>query len=140
MKKKCWYVDPSELTPVERLDRIVELLAKASLMLAVEQMGKSEAGIEEVAKSAPAISVPTSLQLKSGPIPFGQKQAGLDRVVEESEAKWIKRIQELAKAGLSTEKIAKRLNREDKESRRAGKWSRSAVWRILKRPEGGPNM
>lgn len=132
MEKKRWYADPGELTPAERLDRIVELLAKASYLLAVEEMKRAKSGIKEE-EPAQVISAPTPLELKSGPVPYGQRQMGLDRVVNEAETKWIKRIQELNKAGLSTEKISKRLNEEDQESQRAGKWSRSAVWRILKR-------
>lgn len=135
MEKKRWYIDPGEVTPAERLERVVELLAKASFLLAVEQMKTGEAGIEKTEKDESTISVPTPLQIKSGPVPFGQKQLGLGRTVDESEATWIKRIQVLKRDGLSTEKIAKRLNEEDRESRRAGTWSRSAVWRILKRLE-----
>lgn len=59
MEKKLWYVDPGELTPAERLDRVVELLAKASYMLAVEQMKRAGAGIEEGEKSEPIISAPS---------------------------------------------------------------------------------
>jgi hypothetical protein len=137
MEKKRLYLDPDELTPAERLERVVELLAKASYMLAVEQMKRAETGIKEDEEPAPIISAPTPMELKSGPVPYGHKQIGLDSVVDEAEVKWIKRIQELNKAGLSTEKISKRLNEEDRESRRAGKWARSAVWRVLKRIETG---
>lgn len=137
MEKQRLYLDPGDLTPAERLERIVELLAKASYLLAVEEMRRDESEIKKDEEPAPIISAPTPMEVKSGPVPYGQKQMGLDRVVNEVEAKWIKRIQELSKAGLSTEKIAKRLNDEDRQSRRAGKWSRSAVWRILKRLEAG---
>jgi hypothetical protein len=134
MEKKRWYLDPAELTPAERLDRVVELLAKASYLLTVEEMKGAETGTKEDEKPDPTISVPSSalMPIKSGPVPYGQRQMGLDRVVNESEIKWLKRIQELKKVDLSTEKIAKRLNEEGQESRRAGKWSRNAVWRILK--------
>jgi hypothetical protein len=44
---------------------------------------------------------------------------------------WVRRIQELASQKLSTEKIARHLNEEDHETKRAGKWSRTAVWRTL---------
>ena len=54
-------------------------------------------------------------------------------VENEIEMFLIRRIQELAEQGHSTEKIARQLNQEDHVSKRAGKWSRTAVWRILKR-------
>ena len=127
MKKRHWYLDPSELTPQERLDRVIELLAKAAYLLAVEEV--------KVRKAPKTISTPapTLFPQRRGPVPFGQRQFGLNRAINEVEMKWIKRILELKKSGLSMEKIVKRLNEEDQESRRAGKWSRSAVWRILKR-------
>ena len=53
-------------------------------------------------------------------------------------AAWIRRIQELARQKYSTEKIAQFLNKEDHETKRAGKWSRTAVWRILQRPQKKP--
>ncbi len=55
------------------------------------------------------------------------------RETNEDEMRWIKRIWELKAQGLSSEKIAQQLNREDQTSKRAGKWSRPTVWRILKR-------
>lgn len=135
MAKKHWYLDPEELTPQERLDRVVELLAKAAYLLAVEEIKKEEAGFKGDEKTDANISAPspTLLPYKIGPVPYGQRQFGLDRAVDEIEMKWIKRIEELAKSGLSMEKIAKRLNEEDNESKRAGKWRRAAVWRILQR-------
>ena len=69
----------------------------------------------------PSRVVTSLLKAKSGPVPFGQKVYGLDRVVDDTETKWIKRIQEMEESGFSTEKIAKVLNKEDKESKRAGK-------------------
>lgn len=128
MKKVRPYLDPNELTPEERADRVIELLGKAAVRMAEEE--KPGAVKEDRDMSgAPAIVV----KIQCGPVPYGQEMLGLERVEFEKEMKWIKRIQELNKAGLSTEKIAKRLNEEDQESRRGGKWSRSTVWRILKR-------
>jgi len=129
MKKVRPYWDPNDLTPEERADRVIELLAEAAVRMADEEKygiaKPKDAGISD----APTIVV----KLQSGPVPCGQEPLGFERVENEREMKWIKRIQELHEAGLSTEKIAKRLSEEDKESRRAGKWSRSAVWRILGR-------
>lgn len=70
---------------------------------------------------------------KCGPIPFGQKLGKNGLEIEENETALIKRICELAKQRWSSEKIAKRLNQEDHQTRRAGKWTRTAVWRILKK-------
>lgn len=135
MKKTRAYLDPKELTPEERADRIVELLAEAAYKMAFEETQKAAIESKRIEKEKPATSDPPLIPtgLKSGLVPYGQVIMGLERVENEKEMKWIKRIQELKKAGLSTEKIAKRLNEEDKESRMAGKWCRSAVWRILKR-------
>ena len=128
MDDSKWYVDPDKLTPEERLSLIINLLAKAGVRLALKE---KESG--KVVIKAPPISLASLLPAKSGPVPFGQKAYGINRIIDEAESKWVKRIRELKEAGLSTEKIAKVLNVEDKESKRAGKWSRAAVWRILKR-------
>jgi hypothetical protein len=68
-----------------------------------------------------------------GRVPFGFQQNPCGRTEHEAEVKWLKRIVELADSGLSGEQITRRNNKEDHESRRAGKWSRTAVWRTLKR-------
>lgn len=128
MEDRRWFWDLDALTPEERLTRIIELLAKAGVRLALKKEKGGAQKIEDL-----LISLDSLLPAKSGPVRFGQRAYGLDRVINEEEAKLIKRIRELRENGLSTEKIAKRLNEEDKESRRAGKWSRSTVWRILKR-------
>jgi hypothetical protein len=68
-----------------------------------------------------------------GRIPFGFQQNPYGRAIYEPEIKWLERIHKLASQKLSTEKIARLLKKEDLTSKRAGKWSRTAVWRILKR-------
>lgn len=138
MGKRRMYIEPRELTPKERLDRVIKLLAEAAYSLAVEEIKKQESGIMGEEKLEPVISAPIPLQLKSGPVPFGQKKMGLDRVVDECEVCWIRRVQELKEAGMSNEKIAKRLNEEDKESRLAGRWYANAVLYILRRVENRP--
>lgn len=50
-----------------------------------------------------------------------------------TEEYWIAQIRRLSAEGLSSEEIARQLNQEDQMSRRAGRWSRTAVWRILRR-------
>lgn len=124
------YLDPDELTPEERLSFIIKLLAKAGVRLALKEKESGELVFKE-----PPISLDSLLPAESGQIPFGMKSYGLNRVVNKAETKWIKRIQELNESGLSTEKIAKVLNIEDKKSKWAGKWSRTAVWRIMKHVE-----
>jgi hypothetical protein len=68
-----------------------------------------------------------------GRVPFGFRQNPYGRAVHDPEMKWIEYIHELASQGFSTEKIAFILNKEDRQTKRAGKWSRTAIWRILKR-------
>ncbi len=124
------YLDPDDITPEEREERVIELLATAVVRLM---------GDERKEETKPPILVSPSQSeiahapLVKGRIPFGQETGGMGRVFNETETRWIKRIQELAAQGWSSEKIARQLNLEDHESKRAGKWSRTAVWRILKR-------
>ena len=111
----------------------MDLLVAGLLRLIIEEEGNKKApavgpATEKVEDTLPALPAPseTKLILESivrGRIPFGHG----------AEAFWIKRIQELNGRRFSSEKIAKQLNQEDHESKRAGKWSRTAVWRILKR-------
>src|SRR5258708_19672747 len=68
-----------------------------------------------------------------GRVRFGLQQKPYGRAICEAEMRWIERIHELATQGFSTEKIAQLLNKEDRETKRAEKWSRTAVWGILKR-------
>ena len=116
-------------TSEERLNRVIEILADAVFRAVLaEQTGIAEAST--LHRGTSISSIPRLPQ--KGPVPFGQ------RIVEEGveedpdEKRLIRQIQRLSAKGYSGDKIAKRLNREDKKSRRAGKWSRTAVWRILK--------
>ena len=93
--------------------------------------------IQEEESPAPVKETPephgSRMPSPQGRIPFGFQQNPYGRAIFEPELKWIERTHELALQKLSTEKIAGILNREDTTSKRAGKWSRPAVWRILKR-------
>ncbi|MBI2069119.1 MAG: recombinase family protein [Elusimicrobia bacterium] len=124
------YLDPEDMTPEERLERVIELLATA-----VARMIRGE-GKEET--KPPTLISPSQPEIANAPsakgrVPFGQEMGKMGRVFNQAELVWIKRIQELAAQGWSSEKIAKQLNKEDHESNRAGRWSRTAVWRILKK-------
>ncbi|MBI4055564.1 MAG: recombinase family protein [Elusimicrobia bacterium] len=137
--------DPEDMTPEERLQRIVEILSDGVVRLIRKKQEEkacaaaaqpaiadsSTSSCVAVAASEPK-KLPESLLLKRGRVPFGQRKLGEDRTEHKSEQVWVQRIGELAAKGYSSEKIAQRLNREDRESKRAGKWSRVAVWRILK--------
>lgn len=112
--------------PEWRMRRLAQLLANASVRLAVDGE-KPQNELSEEGKP-PGLTV----EIGQGRMPFGKKRTLFGWVENELEAKWIRRIVELDEEGLSTEKIAKRLNEEDRETRRAGKWSRTAVWRTLK--------
>ena len=127
------HLDPEDMTPEERLERVVELLATAVVRLIGEERKEETRPSTLASPSQPEIAhaPPTK-----GRVPFGQEIGGMGRIFNEAEVRWIKRIRELAAQGCSSEKIAKQLNLEDHESKRSGKWSRTAVWRILKRLKG----
>lgn len=108
------FLDPEDMTPMERMERIVELLATAA---AREEKEKTKPDISDSSSQTETVHAPSA----KGRIPFGQEVGEIGR------------IQELTAQGWSSEKIAKQLNLEDHESKRSGKWYRTAVWRILKR-------
>ena len=128
-----------EMTPEERFNRVVEILTRASVRLLAKQ--KAEAAGEQNVPLPEAVGnkrlnfaspeVPGHAP-RRGRIRFGLRKHGDDRKTREIELLLIKDIQRLSVEGLSSEAIAQRLNKEDTVSKRAGKWSRTAVWRILK--------
>ena len=130
MKKRQEDFDSESITPAELSQRVVDILASAAVRLLTE--GKKEA-IGPPTSTTPTWNYDCLTLPKRGPIPFGQKLGKNGLEVNENEMVMIKRIQELAKEGWLSEKIAKLLNAEDHETKRAGKWTRTAVWRILKR-------
>lgn len=115
-------------SPERRMRRITQLLANASVRLIEKGDGPEKENTTASAK-APAN---LAMYRGQGRIPFGKKLTELGWEDNELEMKWIRRIIELKGQGLTTYKIAKRLNAEDHETLRAGKWSRTAVWRTLK--------
>lgn len=114
--------------PEWRMRRIAQLLANASVRL----IDKGDEPKKE--DTAALTKAPANLAMYRGQgrIPFGKKLTEFGWEDNELEMKWIRRIIELKGQGLTTYKIAKRLNAEDHETLRAGKWSRTAVWRTLK--------
>ena len=121
-EQKDWmgWKHPDDMTPEERLDEILDIIARGAVRLA----------LEEKLLGHPMLSpLPTG----RGRMPFGVIKEEGRRFVNLVEAALIERIDRLRAEGLSLAKIAKRLNDEDRESRRAGKWSGAAVWRILRR-------
>ncbi len=121
------YRDPEEMTPEERLDEILDILAKASVRLAERERGLSK---EEIAAAAPAIYIPYQ---HKGRMPFGQRKQGAGRAVDKGADACISRIRKLSAAGHSLRDIADQLNQEDKSTRYAGRWSRGIVWGLLGR-------
>ena len=130
MKKRQEDFDSENITPAELSQRVVEILASAAVRLLTE--GKKE-DVSPPTSTTPTWNYDCLTLPKRGPIPFGQKLGTKGLEINEKEMILIKRIQELAKEGWSSEKIAKLLNAEDHETKRAGKWTRTAVWRILKK-------
>ena len=123
------HLDPEDMTPEERTERVIELLATAVVRL-VRGDGKEEMKLP-TSENSPQPEMAHALPTK-GRVPFGYEMGETGWVVKQTEFFWIKRIQEFATQGWSSEKIAKQLNLEDHKSKRAGRWSRTAVWRILK--------
>jgi hypothetical protein len=134
-----WKERIDEMTPDERFKRVVEILTKASVRLLEKQRAAAE-GAEptpepESPEKQPLDFTSPEVPLEPpcrGRVPFGQRKSGEDRKIHEFELSLIRDIQQLAAEGLSSEQIAQWLNQEDKVSKRAGKWSRTAVWRIQK--------
>ncbi|MBI2069488.1 MAG: recombinase family protein [Elusimicrobia bacterium] len=124
------YLDPEDMTPAERMKCVIELLATAAMRMALDEGKEEIKSPTSTPSSQPGV---THAPIAKGRVPFGQEIDGMGRIFNETELRWIRRIQELATQGWSSEKIAKQLNLEDHESKRAGKWSRTAVWRILKK-------
>jgi|GEM_PF-1093116 len=116
---------PEQMTPQERLERLIELLANGVVRAARNKT------FDPVGKINP-ISVKSTHSLqKKGRIPFGQCKAETGRASNPTEAYWIAQIIRMSAEGFSSGQIAQRLNQEDTMSQRAGRWSRTAVWRIL---------
>jgi hypothetical protein len=123
-----------DYTPEERLNRVIEILADAVFRaMLTEQTGTAKGRMNHRGTS---ISCIPRLPQK-GPVPFGQRIAEEGVEEDPDEKRLIRLIQRLAAKGYSVDKIAKRLNQEDKKSRRAGTWSRTAIWRILKSLKNG---
>ena len=86
---------------------------------------RTRLGLEKAFKQGKWVTVP----------PFGYKVKNGKLVIDEIEASIIKRIVKLfLKENLGVKEIVRRLNKEDKISRRKGRWSKNSVWNILKNP------
>lgn len=120
-------IDPRNLTPEERGLRIMELHTSILERMKQEKENPAPPPSEKIERLG------TCARSPQGRIPFGFQQNPYGRAVHEGEAKWVQRIEALASQKFSLEKIAQALNKEDHETKRAGKWSRTAVWRILQR-------
>lgn len=125
-------LDPDEMTPEERFNEILDLLAKASVRLAEKErnMPPKEIASPEVTDKTEVLFFPTK-----GRMPFGLKKVGRHRLPHEEEIFCMRRIRELTAEGRSLEDVAKHLNKEDTKTRYAGRWTRFAVWEIQKRLE-----
>ncbi len=124
--------DPKDLTSQERGLRIMELHASILERMKREKENPAPPPSEKVERLG------TRTRSPQGRVPFGFQQNPYGRGAHEVEAKWVQRIQELVSQKFSSEQIARTLNKEDHETKRAGKWSRTAVWRILQRSQKRP--
>ena len=144
MDNKKWD-DPEGMTPQERWEQIVELLVGAVVRLIENEKA---AGIDPPPKESTCenvndvtiskhLSGKITVQLpktKLGRMPFGERNKRFG--VREShpvEMEWMKRILKWAKEGESLSKIVNRMNKEDRETRYAGRWDRAKVWWVLKK-------
>ena len=144
MEDKKWE-NPEEMTPQERWEQMLQLLAGAVVRLIEKEKA---AGIDPPPKEATSenvnavaiskhLSGKITVQLpktKLGRMPFGEraKRFGV-RESHPVEMVWMKRILEWSKQGESLSKIANRMNKEDHETRYAGRWDRAKVWWVLKK-------
>ena len=144
MNDKKWE-DPEEMTPQERWEQMLLLLAGAVVRLIEKEKA---AGIEPPLKEAASenvndvsisrhLSGKITVQLpktKLGRMPFGERAKGFGiRESHPVEMVWMKRMLGWAKEGESLSKIANRMNKEDHETRYVGRWDRAKVWWVLKR-------
>lgn len=138
MTRSWRLLDPEGMTPQERMEAVIEILAEAVVRIVLEDRVRGGAG-----EKKPNRDYSKSVDMKklfpekkrfspASRVPFGYRTEGDQRIEEKSEMMWIEKIKELRSLGLSMEKIAKYLNKVDKTSQRAGMWSGSAVWHILK--------
>ena len=141
MEDKKWE-DPEEMTSQERSEQMLQLLAGAVVRLIENEKA---AGIDPPPKKSNSENlndVPISKHLsgkitiqipepKLGRMPFGErrKESGT-RESHPTETVWMKRMLEWSKEGESLSKIANRMNKEDRETRYAGKWDRASFFSI----------
>ena len=144
MENKKWE-NPEEMTPEERWEQMLELLAEAVVRLIEKEKA---AGIDPLPKEATSENVndaPISRNLsgkitvqlpktKLGRMPFGERAKGSGiRENHPIEQVWMKRMLEWSKQGEPLSKIVNRMNKEDRETRYAGRWDRAKVWWVLKK-------
>ncbi len=144
MGDKKWD-DPKEMTPQERWEQMLQLLAKAMVLLIEKEKA---AGIDPPPKEAASknitdvsisrhLSDKITIQIpktKLGRMPFGERTKGFGvRERHPVEMAWMKRMLGWAKEGESLSKIVNTMNKEDRETRYAGRWDRAKVWWVLKK-------
>ena len=137
--------NPEEMSPQERWEQMLQLLAGAVVRLIEKEKA---AGIDPPPKEVSSenindvtiskhLSGKITVQLtktKLGRMPFGERIKGSGiRESHPVEMVWMKRILEWSKQGESLSKIANRMNKEDRETRYAGRWDRAKVWWVLKK-------
>jgi len=134
-------LDPEEMTPEERMEWVVAILANAVIKTAYKQQGSLNIHQEESSNTSSHQDVsiqksknnlfPIRAEKKKGSSRFGFKEQPDGRLTVDGRNIVIKIINEMIKQGISTRKIASRLNAEGYKTGRNKKWSGTAVWRIL---------
>lgn len=133
MKRNWRLLNPEEMTPEEREEGVIEIIAQAVARIIIEEGGPKNSG----SFSSKPIDMKKLFPEKKRFFrprrgSFGRppkNQSGDIRL----EAIWIDLIKGMRLQGISMRKIAKHLNSVDKTSRYSGTWSGTVVWRILKR-------
>ena len=131
------------MTPEERMEAVIEIISETVVRIILGKRGfKSGPDLSNEKTTYRYYSKPIDMKklfpekkrfARSGRIPFGCRAGGNQRVDENSEMVWIEKIKEMKTQGISLKKIARHLNEVDQTSQRAGRWSGTAVWRIINR-------
>ncbi len=133
MKRNWRSLNPEEMTPEERAEGVIEIIAEAVAKIIFEGGGPKDT------ERLPRHPIDMKKLFPEKKRFFRPRKGSFGRPSKSKsgdirlEAIWIELIKGMRSQGISMRKIAKYLNNVDKTSRHSGTWSGTAVWRILKR-------